>query len=65
MGRRLTREGIYACMCSVAQSCSTLYVQLIHSVVQQKLTQHYKEMILQLKKQKSNNVPIFTIIALG
>ena len=40
MGGRLTREGIH------------VYLQLIHAVVQQKLTQHCKAIILQLKKKK-------------
>ena len=35
VGGRLKREGIY------------LYIQLVHAVVQQKLTQHYKAVILQ------------------
>ena len=38
MGGRFRRDGIYA------------YIQLIHTVVQQKLTQHCKAIILQLKK---------------
>ena len=47
MGRRSKREGIY------------VYVQLIHAVVQQKLTQHCKALILQLKINKSKtNYPI-------
>ena len=29
-----------------------VYVELNHSAVQQKLTQHYKSTILQLKKEK-------------
>ena len=37
LGRRLKKDGIY------------VYIQLIHSVVQQKLTQHCKATMLQLK----------------
>ena len=40
VGGRSEREGIY------------VYIQLIHFVVQQKLTQHCKATILQLKKTK-------------
>ena len=39
VGRRSKREGIY------------VYTELIHLVVQQKLTQHYKAIILQLKTE--------------
>ena len=39
VGRRL-KEGMY------------VYLQLIHTVVQQKLAQHCKAIILQLKKKK-------------
>ena len=39
-GRGLKREGIY------------IYLELIHVVVQQKLTQHCKAIILQLKKNR-------------
>ena len=38
--RRLKREGIY------------VYISTVHSVVQQKLTQHYKAIIPQLKKKE-------------
>ena len=38
-GGRLKREGIY------------VYLQLIHVAVQQKLTQHWKAIILQLRKK--------------
>ena len=40
MGGGLKREGIY------------VYIQLIHFVVQQKLTQHCNTIVLQLKKKK-------------
>ena len=40
VGGRLQREGIY------------VYIELIHFVVQQKLTQHCKAIILQFKKKK-------------
>ena len=40
MGGRSMREGVYA------------YTQLIHYIVQQKLTQHWKEIILQWEKKK-------------
>ena len=40
VGGRLRREEIY------------VYKQLIHFIVQQKLTQHYKEAITVLKKKK-------------
>ena len=40
MGSRLKREGIY------------VYIELIHVVVQQELTQHCKAIILSLKKRK-------------
>ena len=39
-GGRFTREGTY------------VYVWLIYTVIQQKLTQHHKAIILQLKKIK-------------
>ena len=39
VGGRLQREGIY------------VYIELIHFVVQQKLTQHCKAITLQLKKK--------------
>ena len=39
VGRRLEREAMYA------------YIQLIHAVVQQKLTQHCKATIVQLKNK--------------
>ena len=38
MGRKSKKEGIY------------VYIQLIHFVVQRKLTQHCKAIILKLKK---------------
>ena len=41
VGRRLKGEGIY------------VYIELIDFVVQQKLTQHSKTIIFQLKKKKS------------
>ena len=41
-GRRLEREGIY------------VYIQLIHIVVKQKLTQHCKAIILQFLKNALN-----------
>ena len=41
MGGRLKREGMY------------LYLPLIHTVVQQKLTQHCKAVILKKKKKKN------------
>ena len=37
VGRSLEREGIY------------IHIKLIHAVVQQKLTQHYKAIVFQLK----------------
>ena len=40
VGGTLKREGIY------------VYLGLIHAIVQQKLTQHFKAIILQLKKKK-------------
>ena len=40
VGGRLQREGIYG------------YIELIHFVVQQELTQHFKAIILQFKKKK-------------
>ena len=40
-GGRLKSQGTYA------------YVQLVHIVVQQKLTQHWKAIILQLKEKKN------------
>ena len=40
VGGRLKREELY------------VYIQLIHTVKQQKLTQHFKAIILQLKKKK-------------
>ena len=40
MGGRSMREGVY------------VYTQLIHYIVQQKLTQHWKEIILQWGKKK-------------
>ena len=45
MGRTSQREGIY------------VHVELIHAVIQQRLTQHCKALILQLKinKDKSRN----------
>ena len=42
VGRRL-KEGMY------------VYLQLIHTVVQQKLAQHCKAIILQLKKKKDGS----------
>ena len=39
VGWRLKKEGSYA------------YTELIHAVVQQKLTQHCKAIVLQFKKQ--------------
>ena len=42
MGGRSRREGIYI----------FIYVWLIHFIVQQKLTQHYKATVPQLKKKK-------------
>ena len=39
MGGRSTREGVY------------VYIQLIHYIVQQKVTQHCKEILLQWKKK--------------
>ena len=48
MGGRLKKEGIYA------------YLQLIHTVVQQKVAQHCKANILQLKKIKRNILVKFT-----
>ena len=44
MGGRLEKEGIY------------IYLWLIHVVVQQKLTQHYKAIILQFKKNTKTKV---------
>ena len=49
VGGRLQREGI--CVC----------IQLIHFVVQQKLTQHCKAIILQFKKKKKSDSPFVTI----
>ena len=43
LGRRLKREGIY------------VYIQLIHFVVQQKLTQHCKTIIVQFLKIHGNH----------
>ena len=43
LGRRLKREGIY------------VYIQLIHFVVQQKLTQHCKTIIVQFLKIQGNH----------
>ena len=48
VGGRLQREGIY------------VYIELIHFVVQQKLTQHCKAIILQFKKKRSDS-PFVTI----
>ena len=42
VGGNLKREGIY------------VYLGLIHAIVQQKLTQHFKAIILQLKKKTKN-----------
>ena len=46
MGGRLTREG------------TRVYIQLIHTVVQQKLTQHCKAIIFQLKKKRNTPVTL-------
>ena len=43
VGWRLKRKGTYA------------YTELIHAVVQQKLTQHCKAIILQFKKKKERD----------
>ena len=50
VGGRLQREGIY------------VYIELIHFVVQQKLTQHCKAIILQLKKKKKRSDSPFVTI---
>ena len=46
VGGRSKREGIQ------------VYIQLIHFIVQQKLTQHYKAIICQLKKNKDYSSPL-------
>ena len=48
VGGRFKREGIY------------VYVQLIHFVVQQELTQYCKAIILQLKEPKTDQPQITT-----
>ena len=45
VGGRPEREGMY------------VHLQLIHFVVQQKLTQHCKAVILQLKKKNQSDAP--------
>ena len=50
VGGRLQREGIY------------VYIELIHFVVQQELTQHCKAIILQLKKKKKRSDSPFVTI---
>ena len=45
MGGRVEREGIY------------VYILLIHVIVQQKLIQHCKAIILQLKKEQVPALP--------
>ena len=45
MGGRVKREGIY------------VYILLIHVIVQQKLIQHCKAIILQLKKEQVSALP--------
>ena len=52
VGRRLQREGMY------------VYVQLIHFVVQQKLTQHCKAIIFHSRK-KELNMPFEKWLLLG
>ena len=52
VGGRLQREGIY------------VYIELIHFVVQQKLTQHCKAIILQLKKKKKKRSD-YTFVTIG
>ena len=49
MGGRFKREGIY------------VYIQLIHFIVQQKLTQHCKAIILPLKKYRE--FPCFLLLS--
>ena len=50
VGGRLKREGIYICL------------QLIHFIVQQKLTQHRKAIILQFKKRYLTKLLYISII---
>ena len=49
MGRDFQRERIYICV------CVCIYIQLIHFIVQQNLTQHCKTIIFQVKKLKEKN----------
>ena len=59
VGGRLKKEGIYVCVCVCVCMCVCVCVCIIHSVVQQKVTQHCKATIIQYFLKISKTLEFF------